>query len=144
MRFITSHFSCLTCISFYLCFGLMLMLGARVWWFLCQTSLFQSCFAYPVWWRRYSTVSFSVICYLHREALCGCVDILLAVAIQCSEKFFMCVWWSSWKRPWALGSDPLSSPGFYSAELCGFSGHLQDIPCTTVACLRRVGKSIYH
>lgn len=38
-----------------------------------------------------STVSFSVTYYLHREALCGCVDILLAVAIQCSVKFFMCI-----------------------------------------------------
>lgn len=88
--------------------------------------------------------SFSVIYYLYRGALCGCVDILLAVAIQCSVKFFMCVWWSSWNRPWALGSSPLFSTGFYSAALCGSSGHLQDIPYTTVACIRRVGKSIYH
>lgn len=145
MHVITSHFSCLTYISLFV-FWSDTQAGSQGVVFLCQASLFHSCFAYSVWLKTdiVQYLSFSVIYYLYREALCGCVDSLLAMAIQCSVKYFMCVWWSFWNRPWALGSSPLFSTGFYSAELCGSSGHLQDIPYTTVACIRRVGKSIYH
>lgn len=62
----------------------------RVWRFCVQPRYFNPALFIQYGKDCFSTVSFSVISYLHKEALCGCVDILLAEAIQCSVKFFMC------------------------------------------------------
>lgn len=86
MRFITSHFSCLTCISLFWSDADVGSQGVVVF----VSDLIISvlfCLSSMV---KTDIVQYLFFCdYLHREALCGCVDILLAVAIQCSEKFFM-------------------------------------------------------